>query len=347
MADPRFYDNCGPVTLTEVCASIGTGLPDGADGALQLADVASLSGAIGNHLSFFSGDKPSPAFAQTAAGVVLVSDKVLPKLTAPTGTVVIAVPSVQRAFATVAETFYPDCHRFAGPFNAGIDPSAKLGEGVLVGAGVVIGAGAEIGEGTRLGPNTVIGQGVAIGRDCEIGGNSVIAFAYLGDGVVVLPGAQIGQPGFGFASSAAGHVKMPQLGRVIIQDRVEIGASVTIDRGALGDTVIGEGTKIDNLVQIGHNTHIGRHCVIVAQVGISGSCEIGDFVVLAGQVGVSDHAKIGSGARLGGKCGVFMGQEVEGGRDYGGIPAKPVRDWLREISAVGALARKPKRGGGE
>ena len=375
MADPRFYDNRGPFSLGEVCAKIGVAVPDGLDPALKLDDVARLSGAIASHLSFFLGDKLSAAFAQTTAGVVLVSSKAFVKLTPPDGTVLIAVSQVQHAFAAVAEMLYPDCHRITGPFNTGVDPAAKIGAGVLLGAGVVVGPGAEIGDGTHIGPNVVVGRGVAIGRGCEIAGNSVIACAYIGDGVTVLPGAQIGQPGFGFASGPAGqtrlpqlgrvtvlpgaqigqpgfgfasgptgHTKIPQLGRVIVQDRVEIGAGVTIDRGALGDTVVGEGTKIDNLVQIGHNTKIGRHSVIVAHVGISGSCEIGDFVVLAGQVGVSDHAKIGSGARLGGKSGVFMGQQVEPGRDYGGIPVKPVREWLRELAALSALAKRPKRG---
>jgi UDP-3-O-[3-hydroxymyristoyl] glucosamine N-acyltransferase len=345
MADPRFYDNRGPFLLGEVAAKIGAAVSDGLDATLRLDDVASLSGAIASHLGFFIGDKLTPAFAQTTAGVILVSPIALTKLTPPAGTVLVAVSSVQHAFAVVAEMFYPDCHRIAGPFNRGVDKTAKIEEGVLLGANVVVGPGAEIGAGTHIGPNVVVGRGVAIGRGCEIAGNSVIACAYIGDGVTVLPGAQIGQPGFGFATGPAGHTKIPQLGRVIVQDRVEIGAAVTIDRGALGDTVIGEGTKIDNLVQIGHNTHLGRHCIVCGMAGISGSCEIGDFVVLAGQVGVSDHAKIGSGARLGGKSGVIMGQEVEPGRDYGGIPAKPVREWLREIAAVNALAKKPKRGG--
>ena len=345
MADPRFYDNRGPFTLREVCAKIGTTVPDGSAVSLRIDDVASLSGAVASHLTFFTGDKPNADFTQTAAAVCLVSAKAADKLGKPEKTALIGVSSVQHALAATAELFYPECHRVAGPFNTGVDPSAKIGAGVLMGAGVVVGPGAEIGDGTRLGPNVVVGRGVAIGRDCDIAGNTVIANAYLGDGVLVLPGAQIGQPGFGFASSASGHSKIPQLGRVIIQDRVEVGAGVTIDRGALGDTIIGEGTKIDNLVQIGHNTHIGRHSVIVSQVGISGSCEIGDFVVLAGQVGVSDHVKIGPGARLGGKCGVFMGQQLEGGKDYGGIPAKPVRDWLKELAAVSALIKKPKRGG--
>jgi UDP-3-O-[3-hydroxymyristoyl] glucosamine N-acyltransferase len=342
MADPRFFDNCGPFTLASVCARVGVPLPEGGDGSAEIADVASLSGAVQSHLTFFIGEKPTPEFRQTAAGFCFVSAKA--KLQAPDHTVLIAVPSVQHAFVAAAEMLYPEWNCFAGPFNPGIDPSAKIADNVKLGAGVVIGPGAEIGEGSLIGPNTVIGRGVAIGRNCVIAGNTVIVCAFIGDQVAILAGAQIGQPGFGFAGTAGGHVKIPQLGRVIVQDKVEIGACTTIDRGALGDTVIGEGTKIDNLVQIGHNSQIGRHCIIVSQVGISGSTELGDFVVLAGQVGISDHSKIGSGARLGGKSGTLMGQVVEGGRDYGGIPAKPVRDWLRELSAVGALIKKPKRG---
>ena len=164
----------------------------------------------------------------------------------------------------------------------------------------------------------------------------------MGDEVLVFPGAQIGQPGFGFASGPSGHIKVPQIGRVIIQDRVEIGACTTIDRGALGDTVIGEGTKIDNLVQIGHNTKIGRHDMIVAQVGISGSCELGDFVVLAGQVGLADHVKVGNGARFAARAGVPPG-EYDGGQDYGGMPAKPAREWMREIYTLTNLTKKSKR----
>lgn len=343
MADPRFFDNRGPFTLAAVCERVGAAVPEGADPAALIADVASLSGAVRSHLTFFTGAKPTREFSQTVAGYCFVAATA--KLKAPDNTVLIPVASVQHAFVNAAELFYPDWNCFSGPFNPGIDPSAKIGDGVKLGAGVVVGADAEIGEGSHIGPNTVIGRGVAIGRNCVIAGNTVIVCAFIGDQVSILAGAQIGQPGFGFAPTAAGHVKIPQLGRVIVQDRVEVGACTTIDRGALGDTVIGEGTKIDNLVQIGHNSQIGRHCIIVSQVGISGSTELGDFVVLAGQVGISDHTKIGSGARLGGKSGTLMGQVVEGGRDYGGIPAKPVREWLRELSAVGALIRKPKRGG--
>jgi UDP-3-O-[3-hydroxymyristoyl] glucosamine N-acyltransferase len=217
-----------------------------------------------------------------------------------------------------------------------------LGQGVVLGLGVVIGANAEIGDNVRIGPNTVIGPGVAIGRNCEIGANVTITHSYIGDDVLILPGAQIGQPGFGFASDKRGHKKIPQLGRVIIQDRVEIGSCTTVDRGALGDTAIGEGTKIDNLVQIGHNNHLGRHDMIVGQVGISGSCELGDFVVLGGQVGFADHVRVGDGARFAARSGVAPG-EYAGGQDWGGAPAVPAREWMRQLGAVALLAKRRKK----
>jgi UDP-3-O-[3-hydroxymyristoyl] glucosamine N-acyltransferase len=224
--------------------------------------------------------------------------------------------------------------------GAAIDSTAKLGEGVVLASGVVIGPGAEIGDGTRIGAYAVIGRGVTIGRRSEVGSHAAIGFAHLGDEVLIQPGAKIGAPGFGFASGSDGHIKIPQLGRVIIQDRVEVGANSTIDRGALGDTVIGEGTKIDNLVQIGHNTVTGRHCIIAGQAGTSGSVVLGDFVIVGGKVGIADHLKVGDRARLAGLAGVAG--DLEGGRDYGGIPARPIREWHRETALIAKLARKNK-----
>jgi UDP-3-O-[3-hydroxymyristoyl] glucosamine N-acyltransferase len=341
MADPRFFDNRGPFTLAQICAAAGAALPDGAVAAAPVHDVASLSGAAPEQLSFFTGGR-NAAFVQTSAGFCFIPADY--KGERPAGTVLIPVASPQHAFIAVAMAFYPECLRLTGPLK-GIDPTARIGKDVEMGEGVVIGPGAEIGEGTHLGPHTVIGRGVAIGRNCEIAGNTTIVCAYIGDQVAILPGAQIGQPGFGFASGPQGHLKVPQLGRVIIQDKVEIGACTTLDRGALGDTVVGEGSKIDNLVQIGHNSHIGRHTVIVGQAGVSGSASVGDFVVVGGQSGISDHSKIGDGARLAGRTALISGQEIEGGKDYGGVPAKPVKDWIREIYTLSSLTRKPKKGG--
>jgi UDP-3-O-[3-hydroxymyristoyl] glucosamine N-acyltransferase len=252
---------------------------------------------------------------------------------------------VSHAFAAVAALFYTDASQPRWAQKEPVSPDAKLGKDAMIAPGAVIGPGAEIGDRVRIGANAVIGPGVAVGHDCEIGNNVSISHAYIGDRVTILPGAAIGQPGFGFASSPAGHVKIPQLGRVIIQDGVEIGAATTIDRGALADTVIGEGAKIDNLVQIGHNVHVGRHVVLVSQMGIAGSSTIGDFAILGGQVGIADHAVIGPGARLAARSAMVSGQVIEGGKDYGGVPAKPVREWLREIHAVSQLIRRRKRDG--
>jgi UDP-3-O-[3-hydroxymyristoyl] glucosamine N-acyltransferase len=346
MADPRFYHNRGPYTLAEVCAQAGVGLPAGADGAAKIDDLASLSGAAAVHLTFFAGGSARAEVSRTAAGFCFVPAKPGKAVETPPHLVTIPCPSVQHAFAAAANLFYPDLNLDDwSAQRTPIDQSAEIGEHVVLGPGVVVGPHAQIGDGTRIAPNTVIGPGVAIGRGCEIGSNVSISYAYLGDQLLILPGAQIGQPGFGFASSAQGHVKIPQLGRVIVQDKVEIGACVTIDRGALGDTIIGEGTKIDNLVQVGHNSHIGRYCMIVGQVGIAGSATLGDFVVMGAQAGAADHCRVGSGARIAGRGATVPGQELEGGRDYGGVPAKPVKDWMRELHVVAALVKKQKRNG--
>jgi UDP-3-O-[3-hydroxymyristoyl] glucosamine N-acyltransferase len=340
MADPRFYDNVGPFTLADICAKAGVAVPDGAASTALVEDVASLTGAGAAHLSFYAGGADAAKqFAVTVAGYCFVASSATGG--GPASCLPIPCASVQLAFAEAAGAFYPQSGLAQWTQKTAIDPSAVIGEGISLAPGVVIGPHAEIGDRTRIGPNTVIGRGVAIGHDCEIGSNVTITHAYVGDGALILSGAQIGGPGFGFASSQKGHFKVPQLGRVILQDRVEIGACTAIDRGALGDTVIGEGTKIDNLVQIGHNTRIGRHTVIVGHVGISGSCEIGDFVVVGGQVGIADHSRVGDGARLAGRAGVVG--YLPGGQDYGGMPAKPMREYARELAAVKMLARGKKK----
>jgi UDP-3-O-[3-hydroxymyristoyl] glucosamine N-acyltransferase len=340
MADPRFYDNRGPFSLADVCVHSGIELPADADGAARVFDIATLEGAGPQHLAFCAGKPAYNALARTKAGFCLVSSNAT--LRTPAGTIGLPCASPQHAFAVALNLFYPENMLAVWSQQTAVDPSARIGSGVMLGPGVVIGPNVEVGDRTSIGPNAVIGRGVSIGRDCQIGSNVTITSSYIGDGVAIFPGTQIGQPGFGFASSPAGHIKIPQIGRVIVQDKVEIGACCTIDRGAIGDTVIGEGTKIDNLVQIGHNTHIGRHCIIVSQVGISGSCEIGDFVVMGGQAGVADHAIIGDGTRLAARTGVMPGV-LPPGRDYGGAPARPVKDWLRESIVLAKLAKAKKR----
>lgn len=343
MADPRFFENLGPFTLAQICEKIGSAIPPGANGTQAISDMADLGSASSAHLTFFSGSRQlREVFAASGAGVCLIplSSTAQAQKLAPSGMTLVEALSVQAAFAAVARMFYPDYSQPVWSQAQAISPGARLGKDVQVAPGVVIGPGAEIGDGTRLAPGVVIGPGVAIGRNCEIGANATISHAYVGDRVVILPGAHIGQPGFGFTPGASGFIKMPQLGRVIIQDDCEIGSATTIDRGALGDTVIGEGSKIDNLVQIAHNCQIGRHCIIAGQAGLAGSVVLEDGVILAGQVGLGDHTRIGAGARLGARAGTGSSIVLPGGVDYGGAPAKPVREWAREIHALTRLAKR-------
>jgi UDP-3-O-[3-hydroxymyristoyl] glucosamine N-acyltransferase len=229
----------------------------------------------------------------------------------------------------------------AAPAEAGaahIHPTARLEDGVTVEPGVIIGPEAQIGAGTRIAAGAVIGFRCAIGRNCFIGARSVISHALIGNNVIIHSGVSVGQDGFGFAMGREGHLKVRQIGRVIIQDRVEIGANSAVDRGALRDTIIGEGTMIDNLVQIGHNVTIGRNCVLVAQVGIAGSATLEDFAVLGGQTGVVGHVTVGAGAQVAGNSGVT--ENVPRGQRWGGTPAKPIRNWAREVALMKRLVEK-------
>jgi UDP-3-O-[3-hydroxymyristoyl] glucosamine N-acyltransferase len=252
-----------------------------------------------------------------------------------------------RAFVAVARALFPQATRPSslweakeGDAGALVHTEARLESGVVIDPGAVIGPRAEIGAGTVIGPTAVVGPDVRIGRDGMIGAGATVTHALIGDRVIIHAGCRIGQDGFGYLMERGRHGKIPQVGRVIIQDDVEIGAGTTIDRGAIRDTVIGEGTKIDNLVQVGHNVMIGRNCIIVAQTGISGSVTLEDWVVLGGQVGIADHLTIGEGAQVGASSGVM--NDIPAGARWFGTPAKPGREMFRELAT---LRRLSTRGG--
>lgn len=336
MADPRFYDNHGPLTLGAITKL--TGAEIAYDNGSAVHDVAPLDVAGPGQIAFCDNAKMVEKLARTGASAIIVTRALLDAAPPTAARLVSDKPNL--AFAKIAGALYPTASltwRPGEPPLLPIDPSARIGAGTVIALGAQIGAGVEIGRDCVIGVNAVIGRGVQIGHGAFIGANVSISHALIGDRVYILAGSRIGQDGFGYIGSAAGHFKIPQLGRVILQDGVEIGSNCCIDRGALADTVIGEGTKIDNLVQIGHNTRVGRHCILVAEVGLSGSIELGDFVVLGGQVGVADHVTIGTGAQVAAKGGVTG--NLPGGQIYGGFPAKPVAQWRREMGAIALFAK--------
>lgn len=343
MSEPVFFQAKGPMSLAEIAALAGAELGEGADGARVIENVKPLDLAGPRDLSFFEHARYREAFARSQAGACLLRRE--QAADAPRGMALLFAKDPYRAYVAVARALFEGELKPRSPFGArGVDPGAsvhpeaKLEDGVVADPGAVIGPGAEIGSGTVIGANAVIGAEVRIGRDCSVGAGASILNALVGDRVTIHPGARIGQDGFGYVPSPRGHIKVPQLGRVIVQDDVEIGAGTTIDRGAGRDTTIGEGTKIDNQVQIGHNVSIGRHCVIVAFVGISGSVKVGDFVLMGGQAGVSEHVTIGDGARIAAGAGVI--KDVPDGAVLMGAPARPHREFLRAQAALNRLAAR-------
>jgi len=337
MPDPRFYSAAGPFTLNELADISGAEITGGAGDGRVFTDVAPLETAGADTVSFLDNRKYAGAFSESLAGACFVHSEMAGR--APEGMALLISDEPYHAYARAAAAFYPPDMQTPGWESAtGIDPSAKIGVGSDIAASAIVGPGAEIGDGVRIGGCSVIGPGVVVGAGSSIGASVTLSHCIIGERAIVHSGVRVGQDGFGFALGADGHLKVPQLGRVMIGDDVEIGANTTIDRGAAPDTVIGDGCKIDNLVQIGHNVRIGRNCIVVSQVGISGSTTIGDFVMLGGQAGIAGHVTIGDGARIAAKAGVIG--DIEPGLTVGGIPARPQKEWLRSVAVVNRLMKQ-------
>jgi UDP-3-O-[3-hydroxymyristoyl] glucosamine N-acyltransferase len=337
MADPRFFSLAGPFSVAEIARRTGAIIGGAGKEELLLRDVASLDAAGPEQLTWLDNRKYLEDFRRTAAGAVFVQPALAGQ--APPGATLLLTEQPYRGYAVAAQAFYPEPPPVPGIApGAVIDASARLGDGSAVEANAVIGAGVEIGKRCRIGANSVIAANSLLGDDVRVGANVSISHALIGSRVRVYPGARIGQDGFGFALDPKGYVKVPQLGRVIIGDDVEIGANTTIDRGAVSDTVIGAGTMIDNLVQIGHNVQIGRGCVLISQSGIAGSTRLGDHVIIAAQGGLTGHLVIGSNARIGAQAGVM--RDVAPGESVVGAPAVPRKEFFRQVAVLQRLAKR-------
>ena len=346
MTEYSFFAHSANQSVADIVALTGAEPCEGADLSRRLTGIAPVDRAGADDLTFVAEAKFAAALKSTQAGAVLTSERFLRH--APDGVTVLRARKPYDAFVTVARKIYSNALRPTSAFGtkgvapgAVVHPSAELAPDVTVDPFAVIGPFAKIGSGTLIGAHVVIGEHVRIGSDCAIGAHCTITHAHLGDRVVIHPGCNIGQDGFGYVSSGEGHVKIPQVGRVVIHNDVEIGSGTRIDRGGMRDTVIGEGTKIDNLCQIGHNCVVGRHCIIVAQSGLSGSVTIEDFVVLGPRTGIIPHITVGKGATLASRSTVY--DNVPAGEVWGGFPAKPKLQWMREVVALQKLAAEGRK----
>lgn len=339
--DSRFFKRQGPFSLKDIVQALGD-LYEGEKeellrAPLFLGGVAPLHSATKDEISFLDNRRYLPLLEKTKAGAVIVSSAFADKVPSTAQAIICKKPYL--AWARIATLFHP-----LPPARSFCHPTAYIGANVEIEENVEIGAFAVIGEGVKIGNGCVIGAHVSIGDYVEIGSLSriyahvSISHALLGERVIIHPGARIGQEGFGFALGEDGFETVPQLGRVILEDGVEVGANSTIDRGSMKDTIIGAGSRIDNLVQIGHNVKIGRCCIIVAQAGISGSTELGDFVTLAAQAGLIGHIHIGDKARIGAQSGVMS--DIKAGADVIGSPSMPFREYFRNVATLRKFSRK-------
>jgi UDP-3-O-[3-hydroxymyristoyl] glucosamine N-acyltransferase len=337
VSDTRFYHADGPFALGDLASRVGAELSHPDRAAELVRDIADLEQAGDGDISVFSDSRYAAALAGTHASVIVTSKKLsgYPH----NGSALLLIDDPRLAFARISQLFYPRAHldTFIHP-RAFVAASATIGEDTAIAAGAVIGEHVTIGQRCHIGANVVIEDGVSIGADCSIGANSTISHALIGNNVSIAFQTSIGSAGFGFVPSPKGLLRMSQVGRVIIEDHVDIGSNCAIDRGCLGDTVVGAHTAIDNLVQVAHNVRIGKGCVLAGQAGVAGSTTLGNHVMVGGGVSISDHLTIGDRAKIAGKSGVM--RDVAPGETVAGYPAMPVRQWHRQTAALAKLAQK-------
>ena len=335
MADPRFYKVEGPFDTEQLAQISGSTIRGKNKKGAQFIDIEPLSSALDCHVSFIDNPKYIKEFLNTKAGAILVSPSLTSK--APSNATLLVMEKPYLGYAKLTQAFYPLYPMPIGLIESGatVHSLTKIGKNVNIENGAIICQNASIGAETFIGANSYIGQGVEIGANCYIAPNVTITHSIIGNKNIIHPGARIGQDGFGFSPGSQSHTKINQLGRVIIGDQVEIGANTTVDRGAGPDTIIGNGTKIDNLVHIAHNVQIGEGCFITAQNGFAGSAKVGNFVSFGGQAGVTGHITIGDRAQVSGKSGVT--KDVAPGATVAGLPAQSAREYWNAIAMIRKL----------
>lgn len=342
MVDTRFFNKkIETLTLAEITKISGAELSDENCKDKCVNGPAPLNQADGQTISFFDNKKYLDDFKSTLAGACFVRPAYVDQ--APEGLACLITENPYMAYALTAQAFFAENQSDSGiSDHACISASATIGHGVTVESGAVIKDNVKIGNQTHIGANTVIEDGVEIGEKCYIAPLCHLTHCLIGHGVRIAAGVKIGQAGFGFAISDRGYVSVPQLGRVILEDGVDIGANTTIDRGAINDTIIRRGTRIDNLVQLGHNVETGEMCVLVSQTGIAGSTKLGDFVMTGGQAGLAGHLNIASGAKIAAQSGIM--RDINEPGEYMGSPAMPLRQYMRQVATLNKLTKSGKKG---
>lgn len=345
MSDTKFFIPSEEMSAEKAASLTGCRLLQSELANVVIEKLSSLDNSTANSLAFIDSKKHVQSLKTLVAAAIFCPEQLIGDV--PSGIAILVSSNPQSDFSLIGRVLFPPAvepYPVSGCWgispHAYIDSSAHLEEDVTVEAGVVIGKNVEIGAGSVISAGSVIGENCKIGRNCYIASHVSIQYSFIGNHVYLYSGVRLGQDGFGYVGGVRGLEKVPQLGRVLIQDHVEIGANSTIDRGALRDTIIGEGTKIDNLVQIAHNVKIGRYCLIAAHCGIAGSVTIGDFTQLGGRVGLADHIAIGSNVQIAAASGVM--NDIPDGEKWGGIPARPFKQWFREVAALRNISRQSK-----
>ena len=338
MADPKFFPRSKKLTLGQISDLTKITLPKSADKNRIFLDISSLDKASKDNICFLDNKNYIDQFKKSKAGACFFKKDFIN--VAPKNMIHLVSENPYHSFAIVANAFYPikDITTAGIHPKAHVETSVKYDDTVQIAPGAVVSSDVVIGSKCLIGANTVILSGVIIGDNTVIGPNCTIAYSIIGSNVKIHNGVRIGQDGFGYAQNENINLKMPQLGRVLIKDKVEIGSNCSIDRGTGPDTIIGEGTKLDNLVQIGHNAVLGKNCIMVAQSGIAGSTQIGNNVIIGGQVGIAGHLKIGNNVKIAAKSGVM--KNIENGMTVGGIPSLPINDWHRQKILLKRLIKK-------